>query len=218
MIVRRGLLRILCRQALPATLFGALGLSAYTLLWPELMKMYDFWPVLLVVLHCLLLALLLGRFTSPAFAFIYSRGYTRDALWGHILLASALSILAGWLPAVLIVWTGLRSVVHDHLFQSPYFPIMAPCETWVPLAWLALYPLLASAFHYAWIRSAHPSRGGRGGYYVLPVLYVGVAMSSDIVPFLPRYAGWLLGISYVVVMVAAVLGGRTLHRNLEVRA
>ena len=99
MIVRRGLLRILWREALPATLFGVLGLSAYALLWTDVMTVSDDWPALLIFVQCLLLVALLGRSASPAFAFTYSRGYSRDVLWGHTMLASALSVLAAWLPA-----------------------------------------------------------------------------------------------------------------------
>ncbi len=159
-------------------MLGALGLGAYVLLWPEVMTAQDGWSALLVVGQCLLLAWLLGQFRSPAFAFLYSRGYSRDVLWGHKMLASTLSIVAGWLPAALIVWTGLRSAARDHLFQSPYFPVMAPFETSVPLSWLGLYLLLTPAFHYAWIRLAHPSKGGNGGYYASMMLLFALVMAS----------------------------------------
>jgi hypothetical protein len=217
MIVRRGLLRILWREALPATLVGGIGLSAYTLLWPDVMTAADPWPGRLIFVQCLLLAALLGRFRSPAFAFVYSRGYTRDALWCHMMLASALSVLASWLPGVLIVWTGLRSVVHDHLFQSPYFPVMAPCETWVPLVWLGPYLLFTPAFHYVWIRLAHPSKGGHGGFYASLMLVLALVMAPNMSSLLPGYVAWLAGVSYMVALVAVVLGGRALHRSLEVR-
>jgi hypothetical protein len=218
MIVRRGLLRILWREALPATLLGSLGLGAYTLLWPEVMTMNDSWSALLVVGQCLLLAGLLGQFRSPAFAFLYSRGYSRDVLWGHMMLASALSLVVGWLPAALIVWTGLRSAVRDHLFQSPYFPVMAPFETSVPLGWLALSLLLTPAFHYTWIRRAQPTRGGNGGHYtafgLIVVLFALLNATRNVDGWFAR----LLGIAYVAVVLCSVLGGRILHRSLEVRA
>jgi hypothetical protein len=218
MTVRRGLLRILWREILPATLFGTLGLGTYALLWPGVMAIRDIWPALLIFAQCLLLSALLGRFTSPSFAFLYSRGYTRDALWNHTMLVSALSIVAGWLPAALIVWTGLRSAVHDHLFQSPYFPIMAPCETSTPLGWLGLYLLLAAMFHYVWIRLAHPSKGGQGGFDALLVVLFALLAVSNMGALGSGCGVWLLGISYAVVLVAFVLGGRVLHRSLEVRA
>ena len=61
MIVQRGLLRIFWRQALPATLVGALGLSAYALLWPDVMTVRDSWPGLLIFVQCLLV----GRVVGP---------------------------------------------------------------------------------------------------------------------------------------------------------
>jgi hypothetical protein len=218
MIVERGLLRILWQRALPATLLGTFGLSAYALVWPSVMTARDPWPALLVLIQCLLLAGLLGWFRSPAFAFIYSRGYTRDVLWRHLMLVSVLSIFTGWLPAGLIVWTGLRSVVHDYLFQSPFFPVMAPFETWVPLAWLALSVLLTPAFHYAWIRLAQPTAGGQGGIGVATGLMLTVFIGSIMANFLPAYVAWLAGVVYVAVLVTLILGGRALHRDLEVRA
>jgi hypothetical protein len=217
MIVRRGLLRIFWRQALPGTWVGGLGLSAYALLWPEVMTVTDFCPSLLVFMQCLLLARFLGRYTSPAFAFTYSRGYARDVLWSHLMLASALSILVGCLPAALIVWSGLRSVVHDHFFHSPYFPIMAPYETWVPLGWFGLYLLLASAFHYVWIRRAQPTKGGRGGFYVSFAIVVALVTVFNMVFSLHGWLAWLSGVSYVVVLLCLVFGGRAIHRSVEVR-
>ena len=217
MIVRRGLLRILWREALPPTLLGALGLSAYALLWPDVMVMADVWPALLILVQCRLLASLLGRYNSPAFAFLYSRGYSRDALWSHIMLASALSILVGCLPAALIVWTGLRSIVHVRLFHSPYFPIMAPIENWVPLAWLGLCMLLASAFHYAWIRRAQPTTGEFSGRFLSVAILVALVTVFNMIPYFHGWFAWLSGVSYVVVLVCLVFGGRALHRSLEVR-
>ncbi len=218
MTIQRGLLRMLWREALPATFWGALGLSAYALLWTDIMTVRDGWPVLLVFVQCVLLAALLGRTASPAFAFRYSRGYTRDALWGHAMLASLLSIMAGWLPAALIVWTGLRSAVHDHLFQSPCFPIMAQFETGVPLVWLALCVLLTPAFHYAWIRRAQPTKGEFGGIAVSLGIVVALLMSLEKASYFYGWFAWVMWASYVIVVVSLVLGGRALHCSMEVRA
>ncbi len=218
MTIQRGLLRMLWREALPATFLGALGLSAYALLWTDIMTVRDGLPALLVLVQCKWMAVMLGRFASPEFAFRYSRGYTRDALWGHAMLASLLSIIAGWLPAALIVWTGLRSAVHDRLFQSPVFPIMASFETGVPLVWLGLYVLLASAFNYAWIRRAQPTQGGLGGRFITSGIIVALFTVFNTVSYIHGWFAWLSGVSYVAVLVCLVLGGRALHRSVEVRA
>ena len=218
MAVRPGLLKMLWRQALPATLVGTLGLSAYVILCAEVLTSRDPWVGLLVLAQCLLMGALLGQFRSPTFAFIYSRGYSRDSLWAHVMLASALSVLAGCLPAMLIMWTGLRSLVHDRLLHSPYFPIMAPRETWVPLTWVVLYLLLVPACHYAWIRRAQPTKGRHGGSLVTVGLIAALVVAFDMVRYLDGWFAWLSGALYVGIVVCLIVGGRVLHRSLEVRA
>ena len=217
MIARWGLTRILWRQAMPATLAGSLGLCVYCLAWPDVMTSRDPWPGLIVLLQCVLLAALLGRFETPPFAFLYSRGYSRDALWGHVMLTSGLSVLAALMPAWLIVWTGLRSRLHD-LLESPYFPIMAPREAWVPLIWLGLYVLLVPACHYAWVRRAQPTRGSQGGNLAVVGVLAALLFGFDLVRRLDGWFAWLCGLLYAAAVVCLLLGGRSLHRSLEVRS
>jgi hypothetical protein len=217
MIFKRGLLRIYWHQTLPATLTGILGLSAYTLAWPEVMTSHDPWPWLLLLLQCLLLAALLGRFHTPTFAFLYSRGYSRDSLWAHMMLVSFLSIVVGWLPAALIVWTGLRRLIQDRLFYSPYFPIMASYETRVPILWLAGCILLTAAFHYIWIRRSQPTKGQRGGQFVTVGLIAASITVLNLVSYYQGWLAWLLGVAYALVLICLILGGLVLHRSSEVR-
>ena len=217
MSIRWRLLRILWRQAMPATAIGALGLAVYSLAWPDVLTPREFLPGLIVLVQCVLLAVMLGRFDTPSFAYLYSRGYPRDALWGHMMLASALSVLTAWLAAGLVIWTGLRSLLHDRLL-SPYFPIMAPRETWVPLVWLGLYVLLIPACHYAWIRRSQPTRGRQSGNLVLVSLLAALSLGFDMVHYLDGWFAWLSGALYVAVVACLILGGRVLHRSLEVRA
>jgi hypothetical protein len=218
MAVQRGLLRIFWHQALPATLFGMAGLSLYAIFWPDLMTWNDGWPTVLVFVQCLLLAELLGRFGSPAFAFLYSRGHSRDALWFHMMLASVLSVTVAWLPAALIVWTGLRSAIHDHVFQSPCFPILASTEYGAPLVWLAFSPLFIPPFHYTWIRLAQPTKGGRGGFYATLILLLAASVVSHSIYRWSNCVTWLVGGLFVVALLVLVVGGWALHRSLEVRA
>jgi len=203
---------------MPVTLLGGLGLGLYALAWPDVMTTRDPWPGLIVLAQCLLLAGVLGRFETPAFAFTYSRGYSRNALWGHMMLASGLSVLAAALPACLIVWTGLRSLAHDRVLRSPYFPVMAPREVWVPLIWLVIYLLLVPACHYAWIRRAQSTRGSQGGNLVVVGMLVALVLGFDMIRYLDGWFGWLCGLLYVAMVVCLVLGGRALHRSLEVRS
>lgn len=216
--VRPGALKYYWRQGLPATITGGLGLGLLSLFWPDVLTSHTPWPGLIVLAQCLLLSMLFGRCESSSFAYLYSRGYSRDSLWKHMLTASALSVLATWLLASLIIWTGARSLLHDQLLHSPYFPIMAPRETWVPLVWFGLYLLLVPACHYAWIRRAQPTRGGQGGSCVVAGLLVTLLVGFNMVRYLDGWFAWLSGALYVVTVTCLVLGGRTLHRSLEVRA
>jgi len=216
--IRWGLLKYHSRQALPATAVATLGLGLLALLWPGVLTPRDPWPALVIFAQCFMVAATFGRFEWPSFAFTYSRGYSRDSLWGHMMLASVLSILLAWLVASLMLWTGLRSLLHDRLLHSPYFPIMAPRETWVPMVWLGLYVLLVPAFHYAWIRRAQPTKGRQGGNFVVIGLLAALLVGLNTARYLDGWFAWLSGALYVPVVVCLILGGRALHRSLEVRA
>ena len=218
-LIRWGLLKFFWRQALPATIVCTLALALLALAWPDVLTARDLGPAVIVLVHCYFLSFLFGRFNSPTFAFAYSRGYSRDVLWSHMMLASGLSVLTAWLAASLVLWTGLRSAAHDAL-GSPYFPIMAPHEAWLPLIWLALYVLLVPAFHYLWIRRSQPTRGRHGGSLLVGGIVVAVLVGMERMYFIrdDGWLAWLIGALYIIVVACQVLGGRTLHRSLEVRA
>ena len=74
MSVRWRLLRILWLQAMPATAIGGIGLAVFSLAWPDVLTTHDFWPGLIILAQCVLLAVMLGRFDTPSFACLYSRG------------------------------------------------------------------------------------------------------------------------------------------------
>ncbi|MBN2579026.1 MAG: hypothetical protein JXB10_08555 [Pirellulales bacterium] len=213
MPLRHGLLRIYWRQALPATGWGLLSLTLYALICPGVMSWRDLLPMQFIGLQCLLLAILLGRFNTPAFAFLYSRGYSRNQLWGHLMLVSVLSVFIAWLPAALTVWSGLRSSLHDW-FQSPYFPVMAPREALVPWIWLGIYLVFLPAFHYAWIRLAQPTRGQNGG-----ILAAGAMIAALLAVYsMNGWFAWPCVGTFSLMVPVFLLGARMLHRNLEVRA
>ena len=163
MHVRVGLLLFLMYQCLAPTLVAAPVALSYVLLTPGVLHWRSPFPALFIVVHSWLLASRLGRLRASDVAFLYTRGYSRDSLWLHTVLASALSALMVWLPGALTVWLGLRSLVQDRAFVSPNFPIMAGLETWAPAIWLAGYITLLPLFHYVWIRAAQPTRGWADG-------------------------------------------------------
>lgn len=208
---------LLLRPTLGIAILGAVTLGSYCLMHDDVMTPHEAFPAMIILVQCLMLGAMHGRVRSPSFAFVYSRGYSRDAIWGHMMLASCLCVLATLLPAALIIWTGYRSQVLDHM-QSRYFPIMAPREMCVPLVWLGFYGLLVPACHYAWIRRAQPTTGRHGGNGVVAVLLVTVAVAFYLVRYLNGWLAWLAGALYVTVVLCLVLGGRALHRSLEVQA
>lgn len=216
--VHLGLIRIYWRQCLPATVISTLALALMSLTWGEVLTWDHPWIALAIVMHCVAVGFLLGQFDRPAFAFTYTRGYSRDTIWVHLMLASALSALMAWGIASLILWTHLRSVFQDQLVQSPLFPVMTPSEQGVPLVWLGLYLLLMPASHYAWIRIVQPTRSGQGGNYVVMGLLVSLLVAFYWAQWPGRWFGWLVGIACLVACVAMLLGGFLLHRSAEVRS
>ena len=175
-----------------------------------------FWPTLIIILHSALLAALLGRFNSPAFAFIHSRGYSRDALWGHIMLVSLLSAFMACLPAGMLVWTGLRSYLYD-LLGNPNFPIMGPLEMVVPVVWLCFYIVLIPIFHYVWTRLGQPTRGGLAGIAIVIAILFAFMEVADNMYLLNQCVLRLCEVMLVIIVVCLLLVGRKLHRLLEVR-
>jgi hypothetical protein len=125
-------------------------------------------------------------------------------------------MLIAWLPASLIIWTGLRSVLFDSM-QNPNFPVMAPLENNVPLAWLGYYIMLIPLFHYAWIRLAQPFRGSFAG--------VAIAVAVFVSYFRFYYAlnvsnmlWWSSRTLLLLMAIFLIYSTRKLIRSLEVRS
>jgi hypothetical protein len=215
MRIKMSLLRMMMRRCLPATLIGLPVACFYVLLTREPLDWANPWMGLFVLAHSIAIASCLGRYRSPDFAFFYTRGYSRDELWVHKLLATVLAVLTVWLPLALVVWLPVRSRVQDVLFRSPYFPIMTMREVSVPWAWLAGYALLLPLFHYVWIRRALPLAGGDGviSLAIGTVVVVGTFMLFG---WLPHWFWMLLWVLAAVVTVTNLAAGFFLHRTIEV--
>ena len=217
MPVRGGLLLFLTYRCLPSTLVAALAALGYVLLVPGVLHWRAPFPAIFIVAHSWLLASRLGRFRASDVAFLYTRGYSRDSLWLHTMMASAQSVLMIWLPCALTVWAGLRSYVQDRVFVSPDFPIMAVLETWVPAVWLVGYLTLLPLFHYVWTRAAQPTRGRANGFFLATGL---LAAALAVMATAPRalWFRWVVYGACGVVLMAALLAGWWLHRQVEVEA
>lgn len=217
-MVRWGLLRMYWRKCMPLTFLCTVGMGLLAVLWPDVLMTDNLWVAVLIFVHCLMLGVMLGRTDQPDFAFLYTRGYTRDTIWLQMMLASALSGLAPLLVGSLILWTGLRSTFQNHVMENPFFPIMAPREQWMPMIWLLLYLLLIPASHYAWIRRNLPTRSSQGGYYVVIGLLVAILVGFYMEPRLDGWLVWMAGTAYIITLVAMLAGGWILHRSVEVRS
>ena len=215
--IRPGLLLYLLRPLMPTTVVALAVACLYLLFWPDILGWRDGWAALFLVIHSYLIARHFGGFDRGSFAFLYSRGFGRDQLWGRVIVASVLSALAVWLPAALLVWTPLRSIVQDVVFLNAFFPIMAPREASAPWMWLVGYGLLVPLFHYGWVRRAQPVHGGAAG----PMLVAGVVVAIAVLMldgvFRPWFT-WLCAVAGVVIVCATSTAAWRGHRDLEVRA
>jgi len=91
------------------TVVAATMAAIFALVNPGQLEGSVFVVLTFIALQCVLTAWLTGRYESPAACFLYTRGFTRDRLWSHRILAHLLCVLAVWGPASLIVWLGIRS-------------------------------------------------------------------------------------------------------------
>jgi uncharacterized membrane protein YidH (DUF202 family) len=216
MKIKPALIGLFFRQTLPVTLLALPFLCLFILFYREVLDWQNPWISLFILVHSIALTICLGRFRSQSFAFIYTRGYTRDELWINKMLATVLAVLVVWLLAALSLWLPVRSAVQDKLFASPYFPLMMPREAPVPWFWLFGYGILLPIFHYVWIRRAQPTRGSNGAV----LLAIGMVVVAATLMTFKWHPAWFLMLIWIVsaIMTAtALIGGFLLHRSLEVQ-
>ena len=222
MPVKLPLLLWLWRQTLPATVIVLPVACLGALLTPGILhvqrveSVFGFVLPVLVLVHAVAITYLMGRAGSGAFAFAYTRGFSRHRLWLHTLLATAAAVLTVWLPVGLIVWTPLRSLVQDGLFKSPYYPGAAFLDRWLPLQIMAAYALLLPVFHYAWIRLAHPSRGRMGGVLLAAGFVCAAVVTGGFVHWSDRSTGALFLVLVGIVVLLLLTWSWRLHRRVEV--
>lgn len=213
------LLRWLWHRSMPVLTVAAAAPAAllYVLLARERLAWNDTAAFLFIVVHCAAPMIALMRFDRPFAGFLYTRGYTRDAIWSHTLAAWGLVVLAVWLPAALAVWTPLRSLVQDRVFENPNFPMMQPAEAIVPLVWLGMYVLATAACYYNVIRAYQPMRGAPSGW----LIRLTVLLTAFIVLATRSQTGWLVALLVTAGLVASgvlLAASRRLHRRMEVRS
>lgn len=216
MQLNRALVGWYFRAARQVTLLAAGIAALFVVAYPERLSEAVFVPFVFVAFQSVLTAWLMGRFTSPAAAFLYTRGFTHDRLWTHRIVAHVLSLLAVWGPASLLVWLGVRSLIQDQLFENPYFPLMKTADFAAPGWWLAEYLLLMGTVEYGPIRRAQPTLDRDAGYTIeLGLLFVLLTFVNT-----TWRNSWYFIPVCVALMVASLtllIGSWRLHRQIEVR-
>ena len=216
MKIKMSLLKIMFRETLPVTMIALLISCFYILFTREVLSWQNPWIAMFILVHSIAIAALSGRYRSRGFAFLYTRGFTRDELWLHRMLSTIFSVLVVWLPVSLLVWLPVRSFIQDKMFVSPYFPLMMIREASVPWAWLGGYAILLPLFHYVWIRRAQPLRGENGVVF----LAIGVVIVMATLMSFRWHPTWFRILIYclsTVMVFTCLVAGRILHRTLEVQ-
>ena len=216
MIIKPSLTGTFMRQALGVTMIALPVMVIFTLFYRGVLEWRNQWASLFVLVHSIMIVFCLGRFRSRSFAYLYTRGYSRDALWFNKMIATAVSVLVVWLPAAAVVWLPVRSVVQDKMFLSPYFPLMMAREATVPFFWLFGYAVLIPLFHYTWIRRAQPTRGGHGAI-LLAIAVVATAWMLMLFRWHPDWFKAAIWSVSGVMTFAGQAGGLVLHRKVEVQ-
>ncbi len=214
MRVNLTLCRWLLRRTSVVTWPAMLAAMLYVALKPMPWNWNDATPLLFVLVHALALMRLLGG----AKPYLYTRGFDRDTLWLNLMLATVIAVLPVWLPAALIVWSPLRSIIQADLFHNGWYPLMRPEDAIWPWLWLAGYAVLMPAVHYAWIRRAQATRGGGGGDMlalaqiatVITVCLLGRAIARE--PLLV----WTVLSALMLSALFALTASWRQHRHMEV--
>jgi tryptophan-rich sensory protein len=220
MRIRLGLLRWYLSPPLMMGQGACMGLAwAYVLLKREpLFEPNDFWPWLFILFHSFLVVKnLRGNGHVHRYGFLYARGFDRDTLWVHAMLAHVLGVLMVWLPVALFVWLPIRGAVQDHLLKSPYYPLFMPLEAPLPLVWLAVYIILGPVLHYAWIRRAQPTRGSDAGNFTTVGFLVAAFATLGMVLYREPWAKCFALATGLAIAGILLVAGWRLHRSAEVQ-
>ena len=163
--VRRHLLWFLWRATWPWSLVAPVVAAFFSLLAPEPFVEQQGAIALFVVVHCFAIVLSLGKAAPEARSWLRARGIAPWVLWGHTILASALSVAAALVPAALIVASGLRGA-YLNATQAPWYPLMTPVDLAVIARVAALYALLLPPLHFAGFRNEAAGRGRAAGAHL----------------------------------------------------
>ncbi|MBL4886538.1 MAG: hypothetical protein JKY95_18685 [Planctomycetaceae bacterium] len=205
------------RQLSVITCIAALLSTIYVLIRSEPLQMGNQGVALFFVLiHSVLITWQLGRVRSREFSFLYGQGFSRDTLWWHTMLASAVSVLSVWLPAAFLVGSGLRSSFQDFMLNY-WFPLMSQTEWPFLFRSLLAYAVLMPTFHYCWIRAALPTSGAKNGVALaIGLVFASLSIWNGVHVF--QMPVWIVLIyvgGFVLAAISLCIGGMKLHRQVE---
>ena len=188
------------------------------LFWPSAITFQgSSFAMMAVLVHCAVMAVILGRSESRGPGFLYAQGFSRDQLWWSTFFASLASGLTACVGLALVISTGLRGLVQQGL-GNPWFPLAGTVE--VPeIRWFLLeYCLLLPPAHYVWIRARQPLHDAAAGW----MLAIGIVMFYG---FGLGYRG-RAGLEFfsfpvcadVLLALLTLFGCWRFHRQVEVQA
>jgi hypothetical protein len=201
------------RAAWRLTLPSMLLMTGYVLVTPELLEQSSAVPIWFAIVHSALLSWMTARFNTPAAAFLYTRGFSRDRLWVHRALSQLICVAVAWLPACLVVWLGLRSTFQDHVLRSAYYPVFQGADAFVPLRWVGLHLLLLGLLQYGPIRRAQPTCDRDAGYLIALAFLVFVTFA---VATRTPWATAMMISGITICLLALVYGSWRLHQRIEI--
>ena len=168
-----------------------------------------------ILIHSVAITFILGRVRSRSFAFIYTRGFSRDVLWLHKMLASVVSVFVAWLrrafdragrPKPLQDWFR-NPVSADHGRKGNVRRVVLAVRVCDSAADVSLC---------LWIRKAQPTRSpGSGMLLAVGLFFTGLTLVS-----FSNHAPWfvmLCGLLAAVMIATCTISGFLLHRTLEVQ-
>jgi hypothetical protein len=213
MPLSRALLAWNFRAVWVLTMPSTLLMTGYVLVTPDLLNESSVLPIWFAIVHSTLLSWMTARFHSPATAFLYTRGFSRDRLWVHRTLSQLICVVVVWLPACLVVWLGLRSAFQDQVLRSAYYPVFRGADAFASLRWLGIHVLLLGLLQYGPIRRAQPTCDRDSGYLIALafLVFVNFAVATRI-----PWASALMISGVAICLLVLVYGSWRLHRRIEI--
>lgn len=210
------LLRWFLQETSRINLAASLVWAGYVLFKKETLEVFDPWPWFFIGVHGYTLAALLGRYESSEFAFLYNRGFTRDSLWTHMMLATVLGVVSALIIATLFIFFPLRNYFQEKAFHNPYYPILATYDYKAVWAWWIGYAVSLPVFHYTWIRRAQPALHGNAGDWLCAGFLLTAFTTLVLISY--RSLFWVRMTIVFGFLISGVLlfAGWKLHRDMEV--